>query len=54
MFFIGIVVRGYRPGVKNDYAPVFEGGQGRGKSTALQVNTNLRRLMAHCEKKVAD
>lgn len=37
MFFIGIVVRGYRPGVKNDYAPVFEGGQGRGKSTALKV-----------------
>jgi putative DNA primase/helicase len=37
MFFIGIVVRGYRPGVKNDHAPVFEGGQGRGKSTALKV-----------------
>lgn len=37
MFLIGIVVRGYRPGVKNDHAPVFEGGQGRGKSTALKV-----------------
>lgn len=37
MFFIGIVVRGYRPGVKHDHAPVFEGGQGRGKSTALTV-----------------
>jgi predicted P-loop ATPase len=37
MFFIGIVVRGYRPGVKNDHAPVFEGGQGRGKSTLLKV-----------------
>jgi predicted P-loop ATPase len=37
MFLIGIVVRGYRPGVKNDYAPVFEGGQGRGKSTLLKV-----------------
>jgi putative DNA primase/helicase len=37
MFFIGVVVRGYRPGVKNDHAPVFEGGQGRGKSTALKV-----------------
>lgn len=37
MFFIGIVVRGYRPGVKHDYAPVFEGGQGRGKSTLLSV-----------------
>ncbi len=37
MFFIGIVVRGYRPGVKHDHAPVFEGGQGRGKSTALKV-----------------
>lgn len=37
LFLIGIVVRGYRPGVKNDHAPVFEGGQGRGKSTALKV-----------------
>jgi predicted P-loop ATPase len=37
MFFTGMVVRGYRPGVKHDYAPVFEGGQGQGKSTALKV-----------------
>lgn len=37
MFFIGIVMRGYKPGVKNDHAPVFEGGQGQGKSTALKV-----------------
>lgn len=37
MFFVGLVMRGYRPGVKNDHAPVFEGGQGRGKSTALKV-----------------
>jgi putative DNA primase/helicase len=37
MFFVGIVVRGYRPGVKHDHAPVFEGGQGEGKSTALKV-----------------
>jgi putative DNA primase/helicase len=37
MFMVGIVVRAYRPGVKNDYAPVFEGSQGEGKSTALKV-----------------
>jgi len=37
MFFVGIVVRAYRPGAKHDYAPVFEGGQGEGKSTALKV-----------------
>lgn len=37
MFFIGIVMRGYKPGVKNDHAPVFEGGQGQGKSTSLKV-----------------
>lgn len=37
MFFIGVVMRGYKPGVKNDHAPVFEGGQGQGKSTALKV-----------------
>ncbi|SFG30006.1 Predicted P-loop ATPase and inactivated derivatives [Duganella sp. CF458] len=37
MFFIGVVMRGYKPGVKNDHAPVFEGGQGEGKSTALKV-----------------
>jgi predicted P-loop ATPase len=37
MFFTGIVLRAYRPGVKHDHAPVFEGGQGEGKSTALKV-----------------
>ena len=37
MFFVGVVVRAYRPGAKHDYAPVFEGGQGEGKSTALKV-----------------
>ena len=37
MFFTGIVLRAYRPGVKHDCAPVFEGGQGQGKSTALKV-----------------
>lgn len=37
MFFVGFVMRGYQPGVKNDHAPVFEGGQGQGKSTALKV-----------------
>jgi len=37
MFMVGIVVRAYRPGVKNDYAPVFEGSQGEGKSTALKI-----------------
>lgn len=37
MFFVGAVVRAYRPGAKHDHAPVFEGGQGEGKSTALKV-----------------
>nr|WP_263635191.1 virulence-associated E family protein [Janthinobacterium lividum] len=37
MFFVGVAVRAYRPGVKHDHAPVFEGGQGEGKSTALKV-----------------
>lgn len=37
MFMVGVVVRAYRPGVKNDYAPVFEGGQGEGKSTCLKI-----------------
>lgn len=37
MFFVGVVARAYRPGVKHDHAPVFEGGQGEGKSTALKV-----------------
>lgn len=37
MFLVGMVVRAYRPGIKNDYAPVFEGAQGEGKSTALKI-----------------
>lgn len=37
MFFVGLVKRAYCPGVKHDDAPVFEGGQGEGKSTALSV-----------------
>lgn len=37
MFFIGLAKRVYVPGVKNDYAPVFEGGQGEGKSTTLSI-----------------
>jgi len=37
MFFVGLAKRAYVPGVKHDYAPVFEGGQGRGKSTALAI-----------------
>lgn len=37
MFFAGLVKRAYYPGIKHDYAPVFEGGQGEGKSTALKV-----------------
>lgn len=37
MFFVGLAKRVYVPGVKNDYAPVFEGGQGEGKSTALSI-----------------
>jgi putative DNA primase/helicase len=37
MFFVGLVARAYRPGCKNDYACVFEGEQGKGKSTALSI-----------------
>jgi putative DNA primase/helicase len=37
MFFTGLVARAFQPGVKHDYAPVFEGGQGVGKSTALSI-----------------
>lgn len=37
MFFVGMVMRGFKPGVKHDCAPVFEGGQGAGKSSALAV-----------------
>ncbi|WP_088706297.1 VapE domain-containing protein [Noviherbaspirillum denitrificans] len=37
MFFVGLAKRAFHPGVKHDYAPVFEGGQGQGKSTALSI-----------------
>jgi predicted P-loop ATPase len=37
MFFVGLAKRAYVPGVKHDDAPVFEGAQGEGKSTALSV-----------------
>ncbi|MCZ4065706.1 hypothetical protein NB636_08065 [Oxalobacter aliiformigenes] len=37
MFFVGLVKRAYFPGCKHDCAPVFEGGQGKGKSTALRI-----------------
>jgi putative DNA primase/helicase len=37
MFFVGLAKRAYTPGVKHDYAPVFEGTQGKGKSTALSI-----------------
>lgn len=37
MFFIGMAKRAYFPGCKHDCAPVFEGGQGAGKSTALSI-----------------
>lgn len=37
MFFVGLAKRAYCPGVKHDHAPVFEGGQGQGKSTALSI-----------------
>ena len=37
MFFVGLVMRAFRPGVKHDCAPVFEGGQGAGKSSAMAV-----------------
>lgn len=35
-FLIGAVARVYRPGVKNDTCPIFEGAQGLQKSTALR------------------
>ncbi len=37
LFFIGMAKRAYCPGCKYDWAPVFEGNQGIGKSTALQI-----------------
>jgi predicted P-loop ATPase len=36
-FLIGAVARVYRPGVKNDTCPIFEGPQGALKSTALRT-----------------
>lgn len=37
LFVLGMIHRVMRPGCKWDYMPVFEGAQGRGKSTALRV-----------------
>lgn len=37
LFFLGIAKRAYFPGCKYDWAPVFEGPQGLGKSTALRI-----------------
>jgi len=36
-FFVSIVARVYRPGCKVDTVPVFEGGQGMGKSQAIGI-----------------
>lgn len=37
IFLVGMVARVMEPGCKWDYMPIFEGAQGRGKSTALRV-----------------
>lgn len=37
IFLVGMVARVMQPGCKWDYMPIFEGPQGRGKSTALRV-----------------
>ncbi|WP_338847919.1 VapE domain-containing protein [Massilia sp. W12] len=37
LFFTGMIMRVFQPGEKFDYAPVFEGAQGEGKSTALSI-----------------
>lgn len=37
LFLMSMVARAYRPGCQMDYAPVFEGGQGAGKSSLLRV-----------------
>jgi len=37
LFIMSLVARAFRPGCQMDYAPVFEGGQGAGKSSAMRV-----------------
>ena len=37
LFLMSMVARAYRPGCQMDYAPVFEGGQGAGKSSLLRI-----------------
>lgn len=37
LFIMSMVARAYHPGCQMDYAPVFEGGQGAGKSSLLRV-----------------
>jgi predicted P-loop ATPase/phage/plasmid primase-like uncharacterized protein len=37
LFLMSMVARAYSPGCQMDYAPVFEGGQGAGKSSLLRV-----------------
>lgn len=37
LILLSMVARAYRPGCQMDYAPVFEGGQGAGKSSLLRV-----------------
>ena len=37
LFFVGLVARVMRPGIKWDYMLVLEGRQGKGKSTALRI-----------------
>lgn len=37
IFLVGMIARVMQPGCKWDYMPIFEGHQGRGKSTALRV-----------------
>lgn len=37
LFLLGMVARVMEPGCKWDYMPIFEGSQGKGKSTALRI-----------------